>query len=1104
VAGELHSFPGRLTPIDPDAVTRRLGPRRNARPPAPAAPAPPTPAAPPAHLGAVGRYPVVGEIARGGMGAVLRGHDPELGRDLAIKVLLERDEEMVRRFVEEAQIGGQLQHPGIVPVYEIGLYGDDRPYFTMKLVQGRTLAQLLSERAGPGHELPRFLTIFQQVCLTVAYAHERGVVHRDLKPSNVMVGSFGEVQVMDWGVAKVLRRPAEAPRPPSEVHGAVRTIRSRGGAAASVAGVVTGTPSYMAPEQARGEAERVDARADVFALGSILCELLTGHPAYEGGPTEDTYQCAAHADLGPALRRLDHCDAEPQLVGLARKCLAPEPEGRPRDAGVVAAEVTAYLDGVQERLRRAELECAAAQARAAAEKRSRRLTQTLAAVIAATLLGLALAGWWSYERRARLRADVEGDLAEAERWQAEEKWAEARTAAERAGGRLGGAGPEDLQRRQRRLRDDLAMIERLEGIRLAQAAVSGGRFDRAAALTKYPAAFRDFGLDVLALEPDEAARRVRASAIRAQLVAALDDWLLLLHDARDGDAARLLEVVQQADGDGPLAPLRRAWAARDWERLREQAAAQEIAALPPTALFVSAALFHAQAPRQAVAVLEAAQRRHPGDFWLNHQLAYALARQGGRDGEVVGYYQAALALRPDCPGVWVNLSVALSRAGRLDDAVAACERAVELDPNYAEAHTNLAYFYRKRGRAGDAERALRTAQRLKPELAEAHVNLFYVLQEQGRLDEAEAAMREGVRLAPDNAAARHDFGVFLQQRGRTEDAAAEFRRAVELEPDGAAYHTQLAYALDKLGRPGEAEAEYRAALRLDGGLATAHTNLGALLFARRLYAEAEAEHRAATRADPRLAPAHANLGVTLARQGKHAEAEAAFRRAIELTGERPDLLCRLGAAVGEQGRFREGYDLIRRGHERGAAAPGWDLSSEQWLKRFERDAELEGRLTAVLAEATKPKDAAEWLDFARVCQAKKRYADAVTCYQRAFAADANLATDYARGGGRSHAAGAAALAASAEETDEAARGRLRQQALAWLRADVAGWGRSLERPATCEKARASLELIQRDPSLAGVRDEAALAKLPEAERAAFRQLWANVADLLKHAAEPRP
>jgi serine/threonine protein kinase len=156
------------------------------------------------------RYQLQGEIARGGMGAVLRGRDVDLGRDLAVKVLLEKyvtRPEITRRFIEEAQIGGQLQHPGVVPVYDIGRFGD-RPFFTMKLIKGQTLAQLLAGRGDPTQDRPRLLGIALQVCQTLAYAHAKGVIHRDLKPANIMVGAFGEVQVMDWGLAKVLAEGA--------------------------------------------------------------------------------------------------------------------------------------------------------------------------------------------------------------------------------------------------------------------------------------------------------------------------------------------------------------------------------------------------------------------------------------------------------------------------------------------------------------------------------------------------------------------------------------------------------------------------------------------------------------------------------------------------------------------------------------------------------------------------------------------------------------------------------------------------------------------------------------------------------------------------------
>jgi serine/threonine-protein kinase len=222
---------------------------------------------------------LVGEIARGGMGSILKGRDLSLGRDIAVKVLLESHQgrsALARRFIEEARIAGPLQHPGIVPVYELGVLPDGRPYFTMKLIQGRTLAALLAERKDVAQDLPRFLDVFGAVCQTLAYAHARGVIHRDLKPSNVMVGAFGEVQVMDWGLAKVIGAGGPAGEPEAEQPtNVILTARCQAAesdaSALTEAGIVLGTPAYMAPEQAQGEVELVDERADVFGLGAMLC-----------------------------------------------------------------------------------------------------------------------------------------------------------------------------------------------------------------------------------------------------------------------------------------------------------------------------------------------------------------------------------------------------------------------------------------------------------------------------------------------------------------------------------------------------------------------------------------------------------------------------------------------------------------------------------------------------------------------------------------------------------------------------------------------------------------------------------------------------------------
>ncbi len=308
-----------------------------------------------------GRYQRLDEVGQGGMAEVWRARDLDLDRDLAVKVLKERwrgQSELERRFREEARITGQLQHPGIPPVHEVGRLPDGRPFFAMKLIQGRTLDELLRERPPDTRDLPRFLAVFGQVAQTLAYAHSRGVIHRDLKPANVMVGAFGEVQVMDWGLAKVPRGGGPTALP--SLTWADREVRPHD----TQVGTVLGTPAYMAPEQARGEVDGLDERADVFGLGAILCVILCGQPPYRGTSAAAVQAQAAAGELGEALALLDACGADAELVRLAQGCLAPEKKDRPRDAGVVAQRVTAHLARVQERLRAAEVERAAAQARA--------------------------------------------------------------------------------------------------------------------------------------------------------------------------------------------------------------------------------------------------------------------------------------------------------------------------------------------------------------------------------------------------------------------------------------------------------------------------------------------------------------------------------------------------------------------------------------------------------------------------------------------------------------------------------------------------------------------------------------------------------------------
>jgi serine/threonine-protein kinase len=572
-----------------------------------------------------GWYRLDGEIARGGMGAILKGRDTKLGRDIAVKVLLETHQgktELVQRFVEEAQIAGQLQHPGVVPVYELGALPNKTPYFTMKLVKGQTLAALLAQRGDqrPGTDLPRFVAIFEQVCQTLAYAHAHHVIHRDLKPANIMVGAFGEVQVMDWGLAKVLTEDA-TPQKETEAVEAVSVIqtgRQPGSAAEgsgpTQAGSVLGTPAYIAPEQARGEVELVDERADVFGLGAILCEILTGKPPFPGKSAE-AMRLARRAELTGAFARLDGCGADVDLIGLAKHCLAAEASERPRDAGEVAGAVTAYQRSVAERLRQAEMERAQAQVKAAEERKRRKLALALAGSVLVTVL-LASGGWvWFAEQQARQdrqEAAAQREKEKRERRDAQKRAARAATADRRrratearVEAALGEARLLLRQARQRPVGDDLPLREARGAVQraadLARVGEVGAAVRRRVAAVRrkvkaetaaatrdrrllaqladlapqlgrgqfilldvnmcfhlhreYRRAFREYGLDLYQLPVEEVARRLRGRprAVREEITAALLDWTddYQLKFVQDKMLRARLYVLARAVGPDP-------------------------------------------------------------------------------------------------------------------------------------------------------------------------------------------------------------------------------------------------------------------------------------------------------------------------------------------------------------------------------------------------------------------------------------------------------------------------------------------------------------------------------------------------------------------------
>jgi serine/threonine protein kinase/formylglycine-generating enzyme required for sulfatase activity len=316
------------------------------------------------HLNDPGRrYRMEAEIARGGMGRIVEAYDQILGRTVAMKLLIGGTDEQLAmqvRFTEEAQITGQLEHPNIVPVHDLGLDDEGQLYFTMKRVGGRTLRDVIKAlRRGDGvmaaaFPLHRLLEGFKLICLALAYAHSRGVIHRDLKPSNIMFGDFGEVLVMDWGLAKILPKVAG----PGDRVTSLRDGESRW---ATRMGEVIGTPGYMPPELAMGQLDDVDGRSDVYSLGALLYEILTLRPPYAGGDSKEILKRQLREPLIPPRQRAPEREIPPALERICVRCLQREMDRRYPSALALHADIDAFMAGALEQARQIETAARLAQ-----------------------------------------------------------------------------------------------------------------------------------------------------------------------------------------------------------------------------------------------------------------------------------------------------------------------------------------------------------------------------------------------------------------------------------------------------------------------------------------------------------------------------------------------------------------------------------------------------------------------------------------------------------------------------------------------------------------------------------------------------------------------
>ena len=878
--------------------------------------------APGGGLPALPGYRVLREIARGGMGRVLAARDLTLDRDIALKVLLPGANPA--RFVRESKITARLPHPGIPPVHALGTLADGSPFLAMKLIAGQTLAVEIKTA-----DRPRLLQVFTQVCQAVGFAHSKGVVHRDLKPANVMVGAFGEVQVMDWGLAKDVTSPDRRDEPGSSAASAVpiadtdpaqTTDHKAAGESTddqTQAGTILGTPAYMAPEQARGEA--CAARSDVFALGGILCAILTGQAPYSGKSAVEMIRRAAAADLAEAYVRLDGCGADAELVTLCRRCLSANPADRPADGQAVADGMTAYLNGAQERLQTAQRERAVAVAREAEQRKRRKVQLALAAVVMALLLGGGAFAWWrnaqlqaGHDRDTRTDEAVAVHLDQAKEALRVEDAARVEVALEAAKKRSAEGGAEKHAERLARLKTDLNLLRDLQPIDQYAGVSPRMRVEEAAPRTRQALA-RFFGADPDVVSVDEAAARLSASVVGERVLWTLDR--LLWQEKTVGVHA----LLRQLDDDRYRNDVRDAVLAADRKRLRElvgQKPALEQSAGFAAFLGEIGELVDVPVQRRRQ-LLQVAVSRQPNHLDLLIVMGDTYSRRDPRDADArLRWNQAAVAAAPGNHWAYLTLGITLCDQKRdYDGAIACFEKAIAINPRDALAHSNKGIALDQKGQRDDAIACYRTAVELAPEFGSAHRSLGDALRRKGQLDEAIEHCRKAVELEPSGFRANTSLAVALSDKGKVAEAIKHFRKATELEPKNGKAHANLATALGLMRQMDEAITHLRKAIEHEPNNADFHVRLGTALSENGKGTEAIRFLRKATELEPSNARNHYELGLVLAENDQSDRAIDCYRKAIELDPMFALAHYHLGEALEEADQLDLAIDCYRKAVE---------------------------------------------------------------------------------------------------------------------------------------------------------------------------------------------
>jgi tetratricopeptide (TPR) repeat protein len=603
-----------------------------------------------------------------------------------------------------------------------------------------------------------------QAAEALEHAHQLGIVHRDIKPGNLLVehapvplgeqaGAEGlRLWVTDFGLAH---------------------CRSQAGL--MLTGDLVGTLGYMSPEQALARRAAIDHRTDVYALGVTLYELLTLEPAFPGHDRAELLRQIAFAEPRPP-RQLNKAVPR-ELETIVLKAMEKDPGIRYATAQELADDLRRFLKDEPIRARRPT---PLQRARKWARRHRPVAGAAVAVLVVAGLLGAA-EGWRLLRQRSATAEQVNLALKQAAVLQEQQRWREALAACQRGEALLAsGGGDAGLHHRVQELGKELQMAVQLDDLRVQRDYYlnEGFKVGNARAAGAYARVFEGYGIDVLGGPPEEVAAAIQGRGIRAQLVAALDDWILV-PDA--GVRERVRAVAELADPDAWRNRMRRAVVANDRRALEGLADSPVVADLPPASAYLLAqALGGVGAGPKAVRVLAAVQRRHPQDFWLNFQLGCQYLWGAGvpsRPGEAAGFLRAALVAHPDDAVVYTYLGIALPGDEHLDEVVALNRKAIEVAPTYYSAHVNLANALTKQEKYAEAEAEYRVALRLGPDSPEVHAGLGDTLRHQAKLAEAVTEYRAALRRRPDFVTAHNNLGLALRDQGQMAEAEAEYRAA---------------------------------------------------------------------------------------------------------------------------------------------------------------------------------------------------------------------------------------------------------------------------------------------------------------------------------------